>query len=398
MLGSASSAAGVGMGMGVAGGGYPPPPPQRGPPVFTAAQWAELEQQALIYKYLMAGVQVPPDLLLPVRPGAHSAAAFSFASPAATSPFYHHHPSLSYYAYYGKKLDPEPWRCRRTDGKKWRCSKEAHPDSKYCERHMHRGRNRSRKPVESKTASPAHPSQPQLSTVTTTTREPVPLDNLTSGGKTHGLSLGGAGSSQLHVDASNAHYRYGSKYPLGAKADASELSFFSGASGNSRGFTIDSPTDNSWQSLPSNVPPFTLSKSRDSGLLPGTYSYSQLETPQELGQVTIASLSQEQERHSFSNGAGGLLGGNVKQENQPLRPFFDEWPGTRDSWSEMDEARSNRTSFSTTQLSISIPMPRCEFHMGLMLPLASEKPFFSTPNHVRHVLTIVLLHHIFAGD
>ena len=121
-------------------------------------------------------------------------------------------PAVSYYAYYGKKLDPEPWRCRRTDGKKWRCSKEAHPDSKYCERHMHRGRNRSRKPVESKTASPAHPSQPQLSTVTTTTRETAPLDSLTVGGKTHGLSLGGAGSSQLHVDASNAHYRYGSKY------------------------------------------------------------------------------------------------------------------------------------------------------------------------------------------
>lgn len=225
---------------------------------------------------------------------------------------------------------------------------------------MHRGRNRSRKPVESKTASPAHPAQqPQLSTVTTTTRETAPLDSLTVGGKTHGLSLGGAGSSQLHVDASNAHYRYGSKYPLGAKADAGELSFFSGASGNSRGFTIDSPTENSWNSLPSNVPPFTLSKSRDSGLLPGTYSYSQLEPPQELGQVTIASLSQEQERHSFSSGAGGLLG-NVKQENQPLRPFFDEWPGTRDSWSEMDDARPNRTSFSTTQLSISIPMPRCD--------------------------------------
>ncbi|KAL2945173.1 Growth-regulating factor 5 [Bienertia sinuspersici] len=50
---------------------------------------------------------------------------------------------------YGKKIDPEPGRCRRTDGKKWRCSKEAYPDSKYCERHMHRGKNRSRKPVES---------------------------------------------------------------------------------------------------------------------------------------------------------------------------------------------------------------------------------------------------------
>jgi hypothetical protein len=89
MLSSASSAAGAAMGMG--GGGYAhQPPPQRA--VFTAAQWAELEQQALIYKYLMAGVPVPPDLLLPVRPG--PAAAFSFAGPAAASPFYHqHHPS-----------------------------------------------------------------------------------------------------------------------------------------------------------------------------------------------------------------------------------------------------------------------------------------------------------------
>ncbi|XP_062227884.1 growth-regulating factor 5-like isoform X2 [Phragmites australis] len=350
MLSSASSGAALGM------GGYPHHHQQRGPAAFTAAQWAELEQQALIYKYLMAGVPVPPDLLLPIRP--HSAATFSFASPAA-SPFYphhHHHPSLSYYAYYGKKLDPEPWRCRRTDGKKWRCSKEAHPDSKYCERHMHRGRNRSRKPVESKTASPAHQSQPQLSTVTTTARETAPLQSLTVGAKTHGLSLGGAGSSQLHADASS----YGSKYSLGAKADVSELSFFSGASGNTKGFTIDSPTDSSWHSLPSNVPPYTLSKTRDSGLLPGAYSYSHLEPSPELGQVTIAALSQEQERHSFSGGGAGGLLGNAKQENQPLRPFFDEWPATRDSWSEMDDARSNRTSFSTTQLSISIPMPRCD--------------------------------------
>lgn len=45
-------------------------------------------------------------------------------------------------------LDPEPWRCRRTDGKKWRCSKEVAPDQKYCERHAHKTRSRSRKPVE----------------------------------------------------------------------------------------------------------------------------------------------------------------------------------------------------------------------------------------------------------
>jgi hypothetical protein len=116
--------------------------------------------------------------------------------------------AVSYYAYYGKKLDPEPWRCRRTDGKKWRCSKEAHPDSKYCERHMHRGRNRSRKPVESKSASPAHPSQTQLSAVTSATRDTEPLQSLAMGATANGLSLGGAGSSQMHVDPSS----YGGKY------------------------------------------------------------------------------------------------------------------------------------------------------------------------------------------
>lgn len=45
-------------------------------------------------------------------------------------------------------MDPEPGRCRRTDGKKWRCSRDIVAGQKYCERHMHRGRNRSRKPVE----------------------------------------------------------------------------------------------------------------------------------------------------------------------------------------------------------------------------------------------------------
>lgn len=35
--------------------------------------------------------------------------------------------------------DPEPGRCRRTDGKKWRCSRDVVPDQKYCSRHMHRG-------------------------------------------------------------------------------------------------------------------------------------------------------------------------------------------------------------------------------------------------------------------
>lgn len=44
--------------------------------------------------------------------------------------------------------DPEPWRCKRTDGKKWRCSRDVAPDQKYCERHAHKSRPRSRKHVE----------------------------------------------------------------------------------------------------------------------------------------------------------------------------------------------------------------------------------------------------------
>ncbi|KAK9749272.1 hypothetical protein RND81_02G114400 [Saponaria officinalis] len=45
-------------------------------------------------------------------------------------------------------MDAEPGRCRRTDGKKWRCYQSVVPNEKYCIKHMHRGRKRSRKLVE----------------------------------------------------------------------------------------------------------------------------------------------------------------------------------------------------------------------------------------------------------
>lgn len=32
---------------------------------FTNAQWKELERQAMIYKYMMASLPVPPQLLFP---------------------------------------------------------------------------------------------------------------------------------------------------------------------------------------------------------------------------------------------------------------------------------------------------------------------------------------------
>lgn len=92
----------------------------------------------------------------------------------------------SFHMGFGRKIDPEPGRCRRTDGKKWRCSKEAYPDSKYCERHMHRGRNRSRKPVEILSPTPAaasppprnaHPSSSSSSSYLTSAAAAVPSDS-----------------------------------------------------------------------------------------------------------------------------------------------------------------------------------------------------------------------------
>ncbi|CAI0473280.1 unnamed protein product [Linum tenue] len=112
---------------------------------FTATQWQELEHQALIYKYMVSGVPIPPELLFSVKRSLDS----SFSSILIKlRPFFWCGVIVAvgwgcFQVGFGKKGDPEPGRCRRTDGKKWRCSKEAYPGSKYCDRHMHRGKNRS---------------------------------------------------------------------------------------------------------------------------------------------------------------------------------------------------------------------------------------------------------------
>ncbi|KAJ8899582.1 hypothetical protein K2173_018556 [Erythroxylum novogranatense] len=115
---------------------------------FSLAQWQELELQALIYRYMLAGAAVPPELLHPIKKSLlysppyflhHSLRQFSHCEPAR---------------YWGRvAMDPEPGRCRRTDGKKWRCSRDVVAGQKYCERHVHRGRSRSRKPVETPTTA-----------------------------------------------------------------------------------------------------------------------------------------------------------------------------------------------------------------------------------------------------
>ncbi|KAG7036410.1 Growth-regulating factor 5 [Cucurbita argyrosperma subsp. argyrosperma] len=126
---------------------------------FTPTQWQELEHQALIFKYMVSGVPIPPDLIFSVKRSLDS---------SISARLFPHQP-IGWGCFemgFGRKADPEPGRCRRTDGKKWRCSKEAYPDSKYCERHMHRGRNRSRKPVEISSTPPAQTPPPLILTST----------------------------------------------------------------------------------------------------------------------------------------------------------------------------------------------------------------------------------------
>lgn len=108
---------------------------------FTASQLQEFQRQSVICKYIMASMPVPPQLLLPL--------------PTHPSPPQSNSLDLKF----SSGSDPEPWRCKRTDGKKWRCSRDVAPDQKYCERHAHKSKPRSRKPVEIHTNR--HPPPPK---------------------------------------------------------------------------------------------------------------------------------------------------------------------------------------------------------------------------------------------
>ncbi|KAF3448444.1 hypothetical protein FNV43_RR09157 [Rhamnella rubrinervis] len=114
---------------------------------FTFLQLQELQLQALIYKYMEAGFPVPYHLLLPIWKSFAASLGILNGGVLSDYPSFLGNISPSYLEYSKKGMDREPWRCKRTDGKKWRCSKEAIPDHKYCERHVHRGRHRSKKVV-----------------------------------------------------------------------------------------------------------------------------------------------------------------------------------------------------------------------------------------------------------
>ncbi|KAJ8626509.1 hypothetical protein MRB53_019816 [Persea americana] len=166
MLSMAAPSVGLGLGLGSGIGS--------GKSAFTFLQLQELEHQALIFKYMVAGVPVPFHLVLPIWKSVVSSAGG----------IYKHYPSWlgcsSLCFDYRNSMEPEPGRCRRTDGKKWRCSKDVVPDQKYCERHMHRGRQRSRKPVEGPSNNPTPTSQSTIDSTHLSISMPGGLELMTS--------------------------------------------------------------------------------------------------------------------------------------------------------------------------------------------------------------------------
>ncbi|KMT12486.1 hypothetical protein BVRB_5g104140 isoform A [Beta vulgaris subsp. vulgaris] len=137
---------------------------------FTAGQRQELERQTIIYKYMMASMPVPPELLIPLSKYPSSTITTSSSTSSVVRKT-----GVEMRYVTGRGGDPEPWRCRRTDGKKWRCSRDVAPDQKYCERHSHKGRpSRSRKPVESSSSPSPSILSPPLPLTTTTTNTTTP--------------------------------------------------------------------------------------------------------------------------------------------------------------------------------------------------------------------------------
>ncbi|XP_038699388.1 growth-regulating factor 1-like isoform X1 [Tripterygium wilfordii] len=330
---------------------------------FTASQWQELEHQALIYKYMVSGIPIPPDLLFTIKRNC-------LDSSLPSKLFSHQSPHIGWSCFQmglGRKVDPEPGRCRRTDGKKWRCSKEAYPDSKYCERHMHRGKNRSRKPVEvTPTLSTTKPilssinktpsTLTSISSLSSENRHNYPsynnhlshayLCSNTSSSRPPGISLSPQDSS-THLGLDSGSYSLTStdysrnRYIYGLKEDVDEHAFFSEPSGTIRSFSGSSSLDDSWQLTPLTMTSSFSSKQRN--------DYSSLQLQSSLTD------HQKQDQHSYLLDSQMALKLEREEQEEPQKTvhhFFDEWPHkNKNSWLDLDD----KSSISTTRLSISIP-------------------------------------------
>ncbi|XP_057421878.1 growth-regulating factor 5-like isoform X2 [Lotus japonicus] len=362
---------------------------------FTSSQWQELEHQALIYKYMASGISIPPDLLFTIKRSYLDSPLTSRLLPHQSQHFGWNYLPMGL----GRKIDPEPGRCRRTDGKKWRCSKEAYPDSKYCERHMHRGKNRSRKPVEVLKTTPttaidagdASAAPTTMLSITknspaltpTTTHDPYhhhhhPQNSSYGSSSSHlqhpflyhhsppsrpsgvGLSFQDNNSAPMFLDTGSCSHNNNTdcRYVYGLKEEVDEHAFFTEPSGTMRSFSASS-IDDPWQLTPLTISSSSSSKQRNCS---GLSNSNDTNNNNEYSYLQLQSLSdnskQTHQDHGFysDNKPENFMKLGKEEPQKTVHRFFDEWPPkSRGSWLDLDDKSS------TTQLSISIPTSSHDF-------------------------------------
>ncbi|XP_022997005.1 growth-regulating factor 1-like [Cucurbita maxima] len=338
---------------------------------FTPSQWMELEHQALIYKYITANVPVPSNLLIPIRKALESTgfSAYSagFLRPGAVG-------WGSFNMGFSNNSDPEPGRCRRTDGKKWRCSRDAVADQKYCERHMNRGRHRSRKPVESQ-AGHSH-SVARASNITTAANATKLISSSASAAavpsNASSNTLSFADQHFKNIQCAESH-----PPPSSTTAQINRMLITNKENGSialhdtptTSGFSVLSPSIEMKQQ-PKQLPfavqkqqnPFEESARAEFGLVSSNFL-----------------LNQSQKASSLMNYRGynpseGISSTQEAAETQhSVRQFFNNWPKNQSDSSSVSWSNSNLDLQSDrTQLSISIPMATSDFRSSTSSP-ANEK-------------------------
>lgn len=353
---------------------------------FTPSQWMELEHQALIYKYITANVAVPHHLLLPIRKALDSAGLSSFST-ALLRPN-----ALGWGGFhlgYSNNTDPEPGRCRRTDGKKWRCSRDAVVDQKYCERHMNRGRHRSRKPVEGQSGQ-ALTTGGTTNTATTTTSTITPSGSskqINSAAASPSSSIVVPGGNTVSNTLSFAHQEHSKNMNnlIGQDNASSAANTINRMFMNNKENNNTSERMQDGPALPMLPPTLELKpKENQSFMIQKQHiSYDESSRNNEFGFVTSDSLLNPSQKTSTLLGTRTFGSSSQNPTNrdagsqQSLRHFIDDFPKTHSdhqhhnrsggfSWPELD-MQSDRT-----QLSISTPMTSSDF-MSFTSSATNEK-------------------------
>ncbi|KAM3342220.1 growth-regulating factor 1-like [Capsicum galapagoense] len=338
---------------------------------FTPSQWMELEHQALIYKYITANVPIPPYLLNPIRKALESAGFPTFTGLRSNALGWG-----TFHLGFSNSNDPEPGRCRRTDGKKWRCSRDAVADQKYCERHMNRGRHRSRKPVEGQTGNSASANTGATTTTTTTSAK---LMNMSSAASAALASGGGAAASSNSLNLSH-HSQLCNLQPAVTNPSTTspylERSYtakenFGERYSDMKGSTIVSPSVKEPQYKEQNL--YGVTSRAEFGLVCADSLINPLNKKSSLVNC-----------RGFGN-SDNISDQESKSQHHPLRQFMDDWPKNQSdqsnvSWPDID------LQSDPTQLSISIPVVTSDFMSSTSSP-ANDKLTASSHRSREHEAT-----------